>query len=260
MWTDIHILRKSISRYGYWRLETHYLIFLLQAGALLATGILNCGVRTEADAALALLGDHVEGKSVPLKTSAIAGLGLAYVGSQREDLSSLLVPLVADDGNTMEVASLAALALGLIFVGSCNGEVAGTILQTLMERETAALEDKWARFMILGLALLYVGRQDASDATLETLKAIEHKISKQAQILVEICSFAGTTSPLKIQALLHHCNDHFESKDGVKEDDTFQAFATIGIALVAMGEDVGAQMAIRQFNHLVSYELEPVRI
>jgi 26S proteasome regulatory subunit N1 len=34
-------------------------------------------------------------------------------------------------------------------------------------------------------------------------------------------------------------------------DDAFQA-AVIGIALVAMGEDVGAEMALRQFNHLVS--------
>jgi 26S proteasome regulatory subunit N1 len=39
--------------------------------------------------------------------------------------------------------------------------------------------------------------------------------------------------------------------DKEKEDDTFQAFAVIGIALVAMGEDVGAEMSLRQFNHLV---------
>lgn len=31
-----------------------------------------------------------------------------------------------------------------------------------------------------------------------------------------------------------------------------QAFATLGIALIAMGEDVGAEMALRQFQHLVS--------
>lgn len=32
-----------------------------------------------------------------------------------------------------------------------------------------------------------------------------------------------------------------------------QAVACIGIALIAMGEDVGAEMALRQFQHLVSY-------
>ncbi len=124
-------------------------------------GILNCGVRTEADAAIALLGEQVENKSVPLKTSAIMGLGFAYVGSHREDLVTLLLPHVADDSSSMEVASIAALALGFILVGSKDGEVNDTILQTLWEKyekNDKSLEEKWARFMVLGLALLYRGR------------------------------------------------------------------------------------------------------
>jgi 26S proteasome regulatory subunit N1 len=123
----------------------------------MATGILNSGVRTEADAALALLADYLENKSVPLKTSAIIGLGLAYAGSCREDLLSMLLPFVADDAVSMEIAGLSALALGFVFVGSGNGEIAGTILQTLMEREEKHLDEKWSRFVALGLALLYLG-------------------------------------------------------------------------------------------------------
>jgi hypothetical protein len=64
---------------------------------------------------------------------------------------------VADDGVSMEIASMSALALGFVFVGSGNGEVASTILQTLMEREEKVLGEKWGRFMVLGLALLYLG-------------------------------------------------------------------------------------------------------
>lgn len=66
--------------------------------------------------------------------------------------------------------------------------------------------------------------------------------------------------------MLHHCDEHVNSstekkdekkdeKDDKKEekrDDTFQAFAVIAIALIAMGEDIGAEMSLRQFNHLVS--------
>lgn len=99
---------------------------------------------------------------------------------------------------------------------------------------------------------MYTGRQDASDATIETLKAIPHPLSKQAQILVDICSFAGTSNVLKVQSMLHYCNDHIDKE---KDDDTFQAFAVLGIALVAMGEDVGAEMSLRQFNHLVCVQL-----
>ena len=118
---------------------------------------MNTGVRSDADAALALLGEYIENKSVPLKTSAIVGLSFAYAGSQREDILSLLLPLVADDSVSMEIASLSALAIGFIFVGSENGEASSTILQTLMERDDKVLEEKWARFMGLGLALLYLG-------------------------------------------------------------------------------------------------------
>ncbi|RDB30373.1 26S proteasome regulatory subunit rpn-1 [Hypsizygus marmoreus] len=250
----------------------------IKAGALFATGILNCGVRTEADAALALLGEFTENKSVPLKTSAIMGIGLAYAGSHREDLLPYLLPHVADESVSMEIASLAALALGFIFVGSENGEVTGTILQTLMEkfdRDDKSLDEKWARFMALGLGLLYLGLQDASDATIETLKAIDHPISKTAQILVEACSFAGTGNVLKVQAMLHHCDEHVnvakdkegdtekekekekvnkdENKEEEKRDDTFQAFSVLAVALIAMGEDIGAEMSLRQFNHLMQY-------
>ena len=72
--------------------------------------------------------------------------------------------------------------------------------------------------------------------------------------------------------MLHYCDEHIDAsskdkekdkekekdkdKDGKegeqKRDDLFQAFAVIGIALIAMGEDIGAEMSLRQFNHLVS--------
>ena len=62
--------------------------------------------------------------------------------------------------------------------------------------------------------------------------------------------------------MLHHCDEHVnskkedtdekkDSKDDDKKDDTFQAFAVIAIALISMGEDIGAEMSLRQFNHLV---------
>ncbi|KAG9003092.1 proteasome regulatory particle base subunit [Tulasnella sp. 427] len=222
----------------------------IKAGALLAIGIMHSGVRNDSDAANALLGEYLTNKSSLLRTNAIVGLGLAHAGHQREDLVQALLPLVSDDDVSMEIASLAALSLGFIFVGSCNGDIASTILQTFMDRDEKALNEKWARFMALGLALLYLGRQDASDAQIEILKATPHPIAKQALILMEMCSFAGTSNVLKVQSMLHYCNDHLDPE---KEDPTFQTFAVIGIALVAMGEDVGAEMSLRQFNHLMHY-------
>jgi 26S proteasome regulatory subunit N1 len=32
-----------------------------------------------------------------------------------------------------------------------------------------------------------------------------------------------------------------------------QAYAVLGVALIAMGDDIGTEMSLRTFNHLVCY-------
>ncbi|KAJ3200893.1 proteasome regulatory particle base subunit, partial [Dinochytrium kinnereticum] len=227
----------------------------IKAGGILAIGLVTSGIKNEeSDPAIALISEYIDNKSSVLRTAAIIGLGIAYAGSAREDVMELLLPLVSDLGLSMELSSLAALSLGLIFVGTCHGDITSTILQTMMERDDAALKDTYAKFMGVGLALLYLGKQEAADVTLETLKAIEHPLSKLVGVIVETCAYVGTGNVLKVQSMLHLCNDHLDPE---KEDDRFQAFAVIGIALIAMGEDVGAEMALRAFNHLMHYG-EPV--
>lgn len=231
----------------------------IKAGAALGIGILNCGVRTDSDPAMALLCDdgYLESKSQPIKISAIMGLGLAYVGSQRNEFLEFLLPIVGDSSVTLQVSAMAALSLGLIFVGSSNGDITSAIIQTLMERtegDEASLRDQWGRFLALGLALLFVGRQDDADVTLETLKAIEHPVAKHGGVLVDACAYAGTGNVLKYQSMLHLCNEHIDtSEDENKGDDLFQSYAVLGLALIAMGEDVGSEMALRQFGHLMHY-------
>lgn len=118
-------------------------------------------------------------------------MGIAYSGSGKEEVYELLSPLVIDTGLSMELSSLAALSLGLINVGTCHEDLGSSILQTLMEREETELKDGFAKYMGLGLGLLFLGKQEASEATLETLKVIEGPISTQISVLVEMCSYAG---------------------------------------------------------------------
>ena len=89
---------------------------------------------------------------------------------------------------------------------------------------------------------------------------------------------------LKIQNLLHICSEHYEDKETKepkesdsrdtkdpkgkpkeatssapkeapkpKLDGSHQGVAVLGISLIAMGEEIGAQMALRTFRHLVSW-------
>lgn len=150
-------------------------------------------------------------------------------------------------------------------------------------------------------------------------------MARTAEILVDVCAYAGTGNVLKVQKMLHICGEHAEKKktpagqenttgsaeapaadgdvtmdgeapaassttpaDGAStaadpveapilpgaaapaaenadaEADSdepaqplkHQAVAVIGIALIAMGEDVGAEMALRQFQYLVGVQVQ----
>lgn len=254
----------------------------VKAGAYLAIGLLHSNIQSESDAPFAMLSEHVNDPSEKVRISAIVGLGFAYAGMRRQDIWELLNPILSDETISMEIAAACALSLGYIFVSSAHGEITSTILQTMMERDEKQLSDKWSRYMTLGLGLLYLGRQDASDAIIETLKAIPHPISKAAVVLVDVCAWTGTSNVLKIQSMLHNCAEHIvqknpddddddmdgpakaaaaESSESKKEeedkaseenkDDTFQIFSVLGISMIAMGEEVGAEMSLRHFNHLV---------
>lgn len=50
------------------------------------------------------------------------------------------------------------MACGLIAIGTCNSDVTSVILQTMMERSAIELKDHYARFLALGLGLVYLGR------------------------------------------------------------------------------------------------------
>jgi len=50
-------------------------------------------------------------------------------------LQELFVSTIVDTDLTLEESAFAALSLGLTYVGQCNEEVAGAIIQTLMERD-----------------------------------------------------------------------------------------------------------------------------
>ena len=233
----------------------------VKAGATLAVGILSCGVRNDADPALALLAEHVDsGSESPhiMKCAACTGLGIAYAGTAREDVLEVLTPVVESSGDTpstkmMEV-SFAGLALGMIFVGKCDDVVGGTIVQRLMEATDEELDHSHTRYLCLGLALLFLGQMEKADAMVEALKTIEHKkISKYAVTMLETCAYAGSGNVLLVQKMLHECAEH------LTEDAEHQMAAVLGIALITMGEDVGSEMALRSFDHLLHYCELPIK-
>uniref|UniRef100_A0A383WPA2 26S proteasome non-ATPase regulatory subunit 2 homolog n=1 Tax=Tetradesmus obliquus TaxID=3088 RepID=A0A383WPA2_TETOB len=229
------------------------------AGALLATGLVNCGVQNENDPAFALISDYVSNADAGIRSGAILGLGLAYAGTQREEVQELLVPLVLDSDQTMEVAGLAALALGLVFSSSCKEDVVEALLTALMSRGETELSGVWAKFLVLGLGLLFLGKQEVVEPTLEIAKTLAECVSKYAQVVLDGCAYAGSGNVLKVQELLALCGEHIETEEAAAWKAVHQGPAVLGIALIAMAEPLGAQMATRMLEHLLSYGEPPVR-
>lgn len=75
-------------------------------------------------------------------------------------------PILNDAKAPLDVIAFAALCLGMIYVGSCNEEVAQSIIFALMDRSEAELGDPLTRFLPLGLGLLYLGKQVGSKSYL----------------------------------------------------------------------------------------------
>lgn len=229
----------------------------ITAGTMLAIGIMNAGIRMpDSEPALALLGepDRFEHKNPLIRMACIMGLGLSYAGSNKEEVLEKLLPIITDTTQDMQISAMAALSCGLIFVGSSHEDVVSAIITTFLDDERKSqLTDKWTRFLALGLGLLFFGRQEEVDVILEALKAVEHPSAKATAVLAEICAWAGTGAVLKIQELLHMCNEHLEESDEKKGDELLQSYAVLGIGLIAMGEDVGQEMVLRQFGHLMHY-------
>eukprot|EP00698_Gefionella_okellyi_P019811 TRINITY_DN6137_c0_g1_i1.p1 TRINITY_DN6137_c0_g1~~TRINITY_DN6137_c0_g1_i1.p1 ORF type:complete len:924 (+),score=194.42 TRINITY_DN6137_c0_g1_i1:365-3136(+) len=278
----------------------------IKAGALLGMGLICSGVRNESDPALALLREQLETATTAIvRTGAITGLGLAYAGSGREDVTETLQPLVEDSGLGVDTVSQAALALGLVNVGTCNGTIAQSIISMLEERGDAAQHNTMTRYAALGLGLLFLARGDAADVTIEVIQAaVQGSVGQYAALTVETCAAAGSGDVLKVQKMLNFLSESMakaaekadkqaivdkeaadaglsaapaatnaasavgapvgEAKADEEDEATSELFsaqpvAVIAIALIAMGEEIGSEMALRAYDHLLQYGDLPIK-
>ncbi|KAJ3669143.1 hypothetical protein LUZ60_011093 [Juncus effusus] len=223
------------------------------AGALLGVGIVNCGIKNDCDPALALLVDYIDKEDTTIRIGAILGLGIAYAGTHKDELKIRLAHILADPKTPLEVLVFTALSLGLVYVGSCNEEIAQLIIFALMERSEAELGESLTRLLPVALGLLYLGKQDKVEATAEVSKTFNEKIRKYCDVTLMSLAYAGTGNVLKVQNLLGICSHHLD------KGETHQGPAVLGIALIAMAEELGSDMAIRSLERLLQYGEQNIR-
>jgi 26S proteasome regulatory subunit N1 len=267
----------------------------IQAGALLAMGIVHSGVRHDCDPAKALLSEYLEAKSETsheMRLAAIAGLGIAYAGTFREDLMEDLMPNIVDSKSNTEILGISAIGLSLVYVGTCNMEVADPLVAALLKEQvdaSASAKDQKKqekkrddeqrtpifRFIGLGLGIVFLGKKQAVAPVLERLAKMEGPMAKFTRLTVETCAYAGSGDVDTVHKLLGICGEHPEAEPEMEEDENekkedkekrldakklqeaddfqHQFVATIGIGLVSMAEDIGAEMTLRMMTHLQQY-------
>jgi len=154
-------------------------------------------------------------------------------------LREKLTGVLNDSKASLDVLAFTAISLGLIFVGSCNEEIAQAIIYTLMDRSESELGEPLTRLLPLGLGLLYLGKQvisclavcclyllsgfcywvrskllrynthsslvlcilqDSVEATAEVSKTFNEKIRKYCDMTLLSCAYAGTGNVLKVQS------------------------------------------------------------
>merc|ERR1739838_958145 len=188
------------------------------------------------------------------------------------------------------MGAVTALALGLIGVGTANHDVTSQLVDTLIQRSEAELKDTQCRFIAFAIGLMYLGKQDMIETVTELLQVVSEPFRGFATVLAEACAYAGNGKVLKIKEMLHICYDTGEGEKNAEEDKstdgkadsksdskaakpatakedkktkdwgmTKHAAAVLGIGMIAVGEDIGSEMAVRHFGNLYRYGDQAVR-
>ncbi|XP_066137473.1 26S proteasome non-ATPase regulatory subunit 2-like [Euwallacea fornicatus] len=257
----------------------------IKSGALLALGIVNCRVRNGCDPALALLGDYIGDSNQTLQVGAIMGIGLAYAGSHRKDVISLILPIL-NSTKSLEILAVTSLSCGLISLSKSDTEVPAALLSAMIEfsiNDPDSLKSIYMRLVGLGVSLCYFGARSDIEVPSSAMEVFPEPFKNAAQATLLMCSYAGTGDVLIIQELLTILSDKIEvpMNKGQKQAQTStnkgkevktdkkttlnwdwhmgQAVAALGVAAVSFGEDIGMEMMQRIFGHMGRYGEPSVR-
>ncbi|KAK8486481.1 hypothetical protein V6N11_045142 [Hibiscus sabdariffa] len=218
------------------------------AGALLGVGLVSCNVFSYLDPARGILREYIGNEDSSIQIGAIMGLGIAYAGAEKEQLRKRLTTVLNNGEAPLDVIAFTAISLGLIYVGSSNEDAAQAIVDALICRSESELGEPLTRLIALGNGLLYLGKQEEGlEATSDISGMLNEKIRKYFDVTLLSCAYAGTGNILKVQELLSHCAEHLNN------GEPHQGPAVLGIAMVAMAEELGLEMSIRSLEHLLQY-------
>jgi 26S proteasome regulatory subunit N1 len=252
----------------------------IRNGAISGLGIAYAG--TSKEEVKELLVPILANPAMPADSASLAALslGLVFVGTADEDLSATLLQALSDRKDSPQVATeamlptLMPLALGFLFLGKQEAvEVVSQTIEamvgvdTLLGRVTAVTLEACAYAgsgnvlkiqKLLGLAGEHHGaKAAAAKAAAEDVAAATPTAPTAASATptagVAVNGAAGTAADESSE------DAEKASQEAVRSAEAEQLVAVLGIAMIAMGEELGSEMSIRAFGHLMQYGDAAVR-
>lgn len=133
----------------------------------------------------------------PVKHGACLGLGLAAMGTARQDIyEELKNNLYKDDAVTGEAAGI---AIGLVMLGTNNVQS----LQDMLGYAQETQHEKILRGLAIGISLCMFGRQEESKTLVETLIMDKDPILRRSAMYTIAMAYCGTGNNEAIRRLLH---------------------------------------------------------
>lgn len=268
----------------------------ISSSAILGLGIAFAGSRNEE--VLGLLLPIAADTSLPIETSAISSLALAhiFVGTCNGDITAAIMDNFLERSGIdlkTEWVRFLTLALGIIYMG--QGEQVDDVLETISAIEhsmTSAIE-------VLVSACAYAGTGDVlliqdllhrltpkatkkeddesedeadehdtqangiSDFLAEPATEEDAQSNNEDEMKVDGNVEEETVTAEKNEEGGNEDIDGEEPKDDSEVKDTVMidelSYAVLGIAMIALGEDIGKEMSLRHFGHLMHYGNEHIR-
>ena len=133
----------------------------------------------------------------PVKHGACLGIGLAAMGTARQDIyEELKNNLHKDDAVTGEAAGI---AIGLVMLGTNNVQS----IQDMLVYAQDTQHEKILRGLAIGIALCMYGRLEESKALVETLIHDKDPILRRSAMYTIAMAYCGTGNNEAIRRLLH---------------------------------------------------------
>ncbi|KAL0235092.1 hypothetical protein GEMRC1_001674 [Eukaryota sp. GEM-RC1] len=263
------------------------------AGGYLGICVVNSGYPNEDDLPLHLVSDALVGEKGPeSQIMSSLGIGIAYVGTNREDIAELLSSNMFT-GN-LELACISALSLGMIFVGSSDENVSQLIISNFFEKlesDKSFLSDPAVSLMVLGLGLIFLASEKNSTEILQALEsAMENgedneekkkkkKLCQSAHIMVSSLAQANNGNVLAIQNLLAHISsaaaesaleeeekeDKPQPKNTQKKKKSVISISPVSVsvlclAIISGSESVGNDLALRLCTSINQFSTTEAKI